>query len=61
MVRFPMLFVITVAFIRCNGTLGKEILTFAKIEDEWKISTITFLVESAHHFKQPSLQERTKK
>ncbi|AZA50795.1 nuclear transport factor 2 family protein [Chryseobacterium carnipullorum] len=40
---------------------GKEILTFVKINDEWKISAITFSVELAHHFKQPSLQERTKK
>ncbi|MGH1516290.1 nuclear transport factor 2 family protein [Chryseobacterium sp. JK1] len=40
---------------------GKEILTFVKINNDWKISSVTFSMELAHHFKQPSLQERTKK
>ncbi|WP_080778717.1 hypothetical protein [Chryseobacterium phocaeense] len=40
---------------------GKEILTFVKINNEWKISAVLFSLEQAHLFKQPSLQERTKK
>lgn len=40
---------------------GKEIWTLMKINGIWKITSVTFSMDLAKYFPQPSLNERTKK
>ncbi|KFF01925.1 nuclear transport factor 2 family protein [Chryseobacterium luteum] len=40
---------------------GKEIWTLMKIHGTWKITSVTFSMDLAKYFPQPSLKERTKK
>ncbi|MBP2616151.1 nuclear transport factor 2 family protein [Chryseobacterium jejuense] len=47
-----------------NGKMenwGKEIWTLMKINGIWKITSVTFSMDLAKYFPQPSLNERTKK